>query len=82
MYGRERREQVSPARAAELRAGLTSPQRATLATMEQFGWRLQFVRRPLFREPVPVLLDRSGTRFAVLEEDGTFHEDPDFRIRG
>jgi hypothetical protein len=60
---------------------LSKEQLATLHTMEQFHWKLRFVRRPLFRAPVPVLFHRDGTRFVVLEADGSINEDPGFKIR-
>ena len=56
-------------------------QLATLHTMEQFQWELRFVRRPMFLAPVPVLFNRDGTRFAVLEADGSINENPGFKIR-
>jgi hypothetical protein len=69
MDGKDRRKdgQVD---AAKLRAGLNAKQLATIATMEQLGWTLRFVRRPMFQEPVPVMFDRTGERTAVIESDG------------
>ncbi|MFC3660344.1 hypothetical protein [Luteimonas notoginsengisoli] len=80
MYGRERRQRQDPD-TATLRAGLTPAQLHALATLEQFGWTLRFVRRPLFRDPVPVVFQRDGRRFVVLEADGTLNEAPDLVIR-
>jgi hypothetical protein len=76
---RERRQ--GDAVGAQLRKGLTSQQLATLETMQQFGWVLQFVRRPLFQPPIPVVFDRKRERYAVVEADGTINENPGFRIR-
>ena len=81
MSERERRNPKDEESMAELRAGLTHAQLATLHTMEQFRWQLRFVRRPLFQAPVPVLFNHDGTRFAVLEADGSINEDPGFKIR-
>jgi hypothetical protein len=81
MSDRERRNRKDEENDAELRAGLTREQLATLHTMEQFHWKLRFVRRPLFRAPVPVLFHRDGTRFVVLEADGSINEDPGFKLR-
>jgi len=80
MYGRERR-QSPPQDSAALRAGLTPEQLKALETLEHFKWTLKFVRRPLFKEPVPVVFDRTGTRWAVLEGDGSINESPGFRLR-
>jgi len=80
MYGRERRQTAQSA-AAALRAGLTPSQLKALDTLEQFRWTLRFVRRPMFQDPVPVVFDREGKRYAVLEADGTLNETPGFKIR-
>lgn len=81
MFGHERRRQNGSADAAELRAGLTPQQLNALATLEQFQWTLRFVRRPMFMEPIPVVVDRTGKRHAVLRADGSLDENPDFKIR-
>lgn len=80
MYGRERRRDA-PDDEAALRRGLTPAQLRTLETLEQFHWTLRFVRRPLFQDPVPVVFDRTGTRHALLEADGSIDETPALRIR-
>lgn len=79
MYGRERRGQQGDDPVV-LRAGLTPAQLKALGTLEQFRWTLRFVRRPMFQDPIPVVIDREGKRHAVLRADGTL-EDPDFHIR-
>lgn len=81
MFGSERRREPTAKVAAALRAGLTPQQLAALETLEQFEWTLHFVRRPLFQDPVPVVIDRTGLRYAVLEADGSLKEPPDFKIR-
>ena len=80
MFGSERRQSESEHSTA-LRQGLTPPQLTTLQTLEGFGWRLAFVRRPLFRDSVPVAFDRSGGRFVVIEADGAINETPALRVR-
>lgn len=74
----ERRTAPNP---AELRAGLTPEQRQAVDTLEHFGWQLRFVRRPLFRDPVPVLFDRNGERYVVLQPDGTLDESQTLTLR-
>lgn len=81
MFGSERRRQPEPERTIPLRENLTAAQLATLRTMEGFGWRLAFVRRPMFRDAVPVAFDRSGGRFVVIEADGAINETPALRVR-
>lgn len=79
---RERRKAdarlVSP---VGLRAGLNRAQLDALATLEQLGWDLRFVRRPMFLDPIPVVFQRDGERFVVVEADGSLNENPGFRIR-
>ncbi len=64
-----------------LRQGLTGEQLAAVQTLEHFGWQLRFVRRPLFREPIPVLFDRSGERYVVLQGDGSLDESQTLKLR-
>ena len=64
-----------------IRAGLTPAQASAIATLETFGWKLRFVRRPLFRDPVPVLFDKTGRRWIVVDGDGVLDENPGFEIR-
>ncbi len=75
-------ERRGPDDPAALRRGLTAAQREAVETLEHFGWQLRFVRRPLFREPVPVLFDRDGERFVVLEPDGSLDESQSLQLRG
>lgn len=55
----------------DLRSRLTELQRHTLASLENFGWSVRFVRRPLFQDQVVVLVDPSGQQHAILHEDGS-----------
>ncbi|MGI8561764.1 MAG: hypothetical protein ACR2J7_10120 [Luteimonas sp.] len=80
MYGRERRK-PEPQDIATLRAALTPAQLKALEMLEQFQWTLKFVRRPMFLDPTPVVVDRDGKRHAVLEADGSINESPGFHIR-
>ena len=82
MFGSERRQQSSPEQAAALRRGLTPAQLSTIHTMESFHWTLVFVRRPLFRDPVPVLFNRLQERHVVVRGDGGIDEEPALRVRG
>lgn len=77
----ERRKAAPVQDADAMRAGLTPAQLMTLEALEIFQWRLAFVRRPLFRAPIPVLFDRDQTRHVVIEEDGTLDEHPTLQLR-
>lgn len=79
MNDSERRK--PPLDQAALRHGLTPQQLAAVQTLEHFGWQLRFVRRPLFREPVPVLFDRAGERYVVLQGDGSLDESQTLKLR-
>lgn len=79
MTNQERR-QPNTESDAELRAGLTHEQLAALVTLEHFRWHLRFVRRPMFRDPIPVVFHADG-RYAVLEPDGSVNDNPGFDIR-
>ena len=77
----ERRKGAPKMDDATLLAGLTPEQQATIHTMETFHWRLKFVRRPLFKIPIPVLFNREGDRYVVVNEDGTIDENPPLKLR-
>ncbi len=76
----ERRKGAPKMDDATLLAGLTPEQQATIHTMETFHWRLKFVRRPLFKIPIPVLFNREGDRYVVVNEDGTIDETPALKL--
>ena len=77
----ERRKGAPKMDDATLLAGLTPEQQATIHTMETFHWRLKFVRRTLFKIPIPVLFNREGDRYVVVNEDGTIDENPALTLR-
>lgn len=82
VFGSERRQQSGPIQAEALRRGLTPAQLSTIHTMEAFHWTLVFVRRPLFRDPVPVLFNRLQDRHVVVQGDGSIDDATTLRIRG
>ncbi|MES2674039.1 MAG: hypothetical protein V4660_07340 [Pseudomonadota bacterium] len=52
---------------------LNDVQRITLQSLENLGWELAFIRRPLFVPPMIVLKNNTQTKYARLEEDGTLN---------
>lgn len=60
---------------------LNRRQMQALQHIESFGWQLRFVRRPLFQEPIPVILSPRGDRYAILERDGRINITHDLNIR-
>lgn len=67
--------------ASMLRAQLNEAQLTTLGELERFGWEIQFVRRPLFQDPVPVVVDGDRKHYGVLTPEGELDESPGFSVR-
>jgi len=55
---------------------LNEVQRIALNSLENFGWQLAFIRRPLFVSPMVVVKNCEQSKFAVLEEDGSVNLSP------
>lgn len=77
--GKERRKPQPTHDVDALRRGLTAEQLRTLEQLEHFQWTLEFVRRPLFQDPMPVLFDRERKRCVALLPDGSLDEAPKLR---
>lgn len=60
---------------------LNDAQRRSLIRVEEFGWRLAFVRRPVFQDIVPVVVSDDGKTHGVLEEDGSINTQHELVIR-
>lgn len=60
---------------------LNELQRLSLKQLEGFGWRLHFIRRPLFQELVVVVIDSAGEKMGILEEDGSIDMSPAIKLR-
>ena len=54
----------------DLREHLNAEQRMTLGELELLGWTLKFVRRPLFQDPVPVVISDDMDEIGLLDPDG------------
>jgi len=54
---------------------LNDMQLGTLHKIEEFGWHLWFIRRPMFQSVLPVLVDAENHATAILEEDGRITKD-------
>jgi hypothetical protein len=65
----------------DLHQYLTPLQRQSLEHLKEFGWKLEFVRRPLFEPPTVVLLSPEGKQYATLEEEGSLNLEPEIRWR-
>ena len=49
---------------------LNVDQMKTYTRMHEIGWKMYFIRRPLFRKLTVVMKNNAGTRVAVIEQDG------------
>ena len=76
----EKRKGVNPIPGV-LRKELNEAQLFALNYMEEDGWVLEYIRRPLFQDVVPVLSHPDSGKFGVLESDGTLNKQPDIKIR-
>jgi hypothetical protein len=78
--GSERRK-TEAKHVVALKRELNQDQVLALAELEKFGWELKFIRRPMFKDPIPVVFDSDRRHFAILRDDGTLDENPEFDIR-
>lgn len=76
----ERRNGVAPV-PEDLHEVLNDAQLLSLQKLEGFGWSLEFVRRPLFQEVVPVLCHQDNGALGVMRDDGTLNIKPDIQLR-
>lgn len=64
-----------------LESELNALQMMTLSQLEALGWKLWFVRRPMFQAALPVLLDPTGSFTAVIEENGRYNSNHGYNFR-
>jgi hypothetical protein len=77
---RDRRIGTEPV-PGELLARLTRSQRDGLRRLEQFGWRVLYVRRPADEGPTVIVSDPAGNDIAILTEAGTLDRRGDLQFR-
>lgn len=66
---------------ANISSYMNDLQVGTLKRIEEFGWHLLFIRRPLFQDVKVVVSNKHNSQTAVLEEDGTMNKGHDLTIR-
>ena len=66
----------------QLRLQLNPSQLRRLREMEHFGWELCFIRRQMFMEPLPVLVEFSSGKYVGLLPDGSLEMPPQLKVRG
>lgn len=77
---KEKRKGVKPV-PDDINDYLNNAQLVELNIMAAFGWRLEYIRRPLFQEPVVVMANENGGSIGILEEDGHLNLEPNIAMR-
>lgn len=62
-------------------AFLNQDQKNALRQIENFGWRLAFVRRPMFEPMMIVVESPDGGSHAVIERDGEINKETKIILR-
>jgi len=60
---------------------LNREQLNALIESQHFGWRLKFIRSPLFQYPVPVLYNTNVDKVGILDPDGHIKFDVKLELR-
>lgn len=60
---------------------MNAEQLLTYRGMQGFGWHLKYLRHPLFQSPVLIMIHPDTHEIGVLEEDGTFNNEPNITLR-
>jgi hypothetical protein len=60
---------------------LNSKQLAALVKCQYFGWKLKFIRSPLFQDPIPVLYNARIDQIGILDPDGYINIDVKLEVR-
>jgi hypothetical protein len=60
---------------------LNHKQLTALHQCQYFGWKLRFIRRPLFQDPVPVLYNAKFDKIGILDPDGHINMEPELKVR-
>jgi hypothetical protein len=76
----DKRDQQAPI-PDNLDAILSEFQLMALHRIENFGWELHFVRRPMFQVPTVVVFSADGKKIGVLEDDGRINMNSDIKLR-
>ena len=66
---------------SDFQDALSLDQMMTLRQIENFGWQLAFVRRPLFQESVVIVATSDNKKFGVLEDTGELNLQAEIKIR-
>ena len=59
----------------DVRKILNRTQLSALLESQYFGWKLKFIRSPLFQYPIPVLYNTKTDQVGILDPDGHINID-------
>jgi hypothetical protein len=60
---------------------LNNTQLQILRKIEEMGFKLIFMRRPLLEDPVPIVINNQGNQIGVLEKDGRVNTEVHIELR-
>jgi len=60
---------------------LNEAQKFTYQRMIAVGWRIKFIRRPMYQSPVCIMTNSDETMLALIERNGFLNEKPDIPLR-
>lgn len=60
---------------------LTKEQKISLSNLEFFGWKIWFIRQPLFLEPQVLLINEESGLYGLLTKNGELDLDTRIHIR-
>ena len=77
----DKRKRKQPPIPDNLEDYLNEVQLQALGQLENFGWELKFIRRPVFEKAIVVIMSGGGEKVGILEEDGSINTEIDIVIR-
>jgi len=60
---------------------LNVAQQSGLRKIESFGWNIEYIRHPLFQDPIVFVSSADGKSIGILEDDGRLNLKFDIEIR-
>lgn len=65
----------------DMERALTPKQRESIESLAFFGWKIWFIRRPLFGIPVVMIENSDSGLYAQLDDDGNLDMEPEIQLR-
>jgi len=54
----------------------------TFKYLQEFGWKMHFIRRPLFQQPTAIMINEDFNCICLLEKEGHVDMHPTLELRG